>query len=63
LRRIIVSTTTLEAAMARGWSYWKCKLNLSHNWEVQTSEDGGRWVECTECHKEKMSLADNPGAG
>jgi hypothetical protein len=49
--------------MAQGWSYWKCKLNLSHDWAVQTSEDGGRWIACTSCGKEKASLADYPGPG
>lgn len=28
-----------------------CKLNLQHNWHMETTEDGGRYRRCTRCGK------------
>ena len=28
-----------------------CKMNLRHDWRVQTTEDGGRYRRCTRCGK------------
>jgi hypothetical protein len=47
--------------MARGWKYWKCKLNLSHNWGQVSTEDGGHYVACLDCGKEKLHLSDYEG--
>lgn len=28
-----------------------CKLNLRHDWHIQSTEDGGRYRRCTRCGK------------
>jgi hypothetical protein len=28
-----------------------CKLNLGHDWHIETTEDGGRYRRCTRCGK------------
>jgi hypothetical protein len=49
--------------MARGWKYWKCKLNLSHNWGQVSTEDGGHYVACLDCAPPAVSSrSTTPGA-
>lgn len=26
-----------------------CKLNINHQWRIETTEDGGRYRHCTRC--------------
>ena len=28
-----------------------CKMNLRHNWHIETTDDGGRYRRCTNCGK------------
>jgi hypothetical protein len=28
-----------------------CKLNLRHDWHIETTDDGGRYRRCTRCGK------------
>jgi len=31
---------------------WGCRLGIRHHWELQSTEDGNRFLACTRCAKE-----------
>lgn len=32
-----------------------CKLNLRHDWHIETTDDGGRYRRCERCGKYQVS--------
>jgi hypothetical protein len=34
-----------------------CRLNLHHQWRAHSTEDGGRYLQCDRCRKDKTGRA------
>jgi hypothetical protein len=37
-----------------------CRLNLKHHWHAESTPDGGRYVRCTKCGKDRDEDLDIP---
>ncbi|MEN2741440.1 hypothetical protein ABCS02_26960 [Microbacterium sp. X-17] len=37
-----------------------CRLNLHHHWHLESTPDGGRYMRCTKCGKDRDEDLDIP---
>lgn len=51
-RAVVAGADPGDVPIARARIPLRCRLNLTHQWHVYSTDDGGRFKECARCHKE-----------